>query len=67
MEHLKKLIPLREYCRTNAWPRLPQWQHWIYSRNTIAQQCVKKIACRYMIDMEAFQNYLKSATLDENI
>ena len=65
MDNLSNLMPLREYCRRNRWPRLPQWQHWIYTRKAIAQKCVKKISCRYMIDLEAFQNFVNNATLDD--
>jgi hypothetical protein len=65
MEHLKHLIPLREYCKQNKWPRLPQWQHWIYSRNGIAQACIKKVGKRYLIDTKAFDEFLKKASLDE--
>lgn len=60
------LVPLREYCRTNTWPRLPQWHHWIYTRHQVAQSCVKKIGGRYMIDLAAFQDYIQRATFDGN-
>lgn len=65
MQQLKDLISLRDYCRQNKWPRLPQWNHWITSRNPIATQCLKKIGGRYIIDLEAFQNYIKNASLDK--
>lgn len=65
MQQLKNLISLRIYCKQNEWPRLPQWQHWIYSRKPIAQACIKKVGGRYLIDLEAFQNYVKNATLEE--
>ncbi len=64
MQQLKNLISLRTYCRTNDWPRLPQWQHWITARRPVAVQCVKKIGGRYLIDLDAFQKYIKNATLD---
>ena len=65
MEILKNYIPLREYCRQNSWPRLPQWHHWIYSQNPIALKCIKKIGGRYMLDMQALQSYIVHATLKE--
>lgn len=65
MEILKNLIPLRDYCRQNPWPRLAQWHHWIYSRNPIALKCVKKIGGRYMLDLQALQIYITHATLEE--
>lgn len=65
MGQCQNLIPLREYCRNHNWPRLPQWQHWIYTRNAIAMSCIKKIGSRYLIDLEAFQSYVKNATIDE--
>lgn len=65
MDIVKSLIPLREYCRKNPWPRLTQWNHWIYTRAPIAEKCVKKIGGRYLIDINAFQSYLSCATLEE--
>lgn len=65
MQHLKYLISLRSYCRQNDWPRLPQWHHWIYTRKPIAVECVKKIGGRYMLDLDAFHNYIKNASIDE--
>jgi hypothetical protein len=65
MDQLKNLIPLWDYCKQNKWPRLPQWQHWIYSRNDVARACIKKIGKRYLIDLAAWKNYIKNATLDE--
>lgn len=65
MEHIKNLVCLRDYCRNNEWPRLPQWQHWITSRKPIALKCVKKVGGRYMIDIMAFQRYLLNASIDE--
>lgn len=65
METIEKLIPLREYCRKNPWPRLPQWHHWIYKKQPVALKCVKRIGGRYMIDLAAFEDYIKRATLDE--
>ncbi|MCB1181745.1 MAG: hypothetical protein KDK55_06990 [Chlamydiia bacterium] len=65
MQVLKNLVPLREYCRRNEWPRLPQWHHWIYSKAPIAKKCVKKIGGRYLIDLEAFQKCIENATLEE--
>ncbi len=64
MEGYEHLIELREYCRKNKWPRLPQWQHWIYSKNKIAVECVKKIGGKYFINIEAFKNHIENATLD---
>lgn len=61
------LIPLRVHCRRNQnkWPRLSQWHHWIYSKHPIAKACVKKIGGRYLIDLEAFNTYVKNASLQE--
>lgn len=67
MEALKNLISLRDYCRQHAWPRLPQWQHWINSRKPIAHACVKKVGGRYMLDLSAFNNYIKNASLEETL
>ena len=64
MECVKSLISLRTYCRENPWPRLPQWQHWITTRKPIAIQCIKKIGGRYMVDLKAFQEYVKNASID---
>lgn len=65
MDCIKMLIPLREYCRQNEWPRLPQWHHWIYRKHPLAVKCVKKIGGRYMIDQKAFAKYISEATLGE--
>ena len=65
MEVLENLVPLREFCRENRWPRLPQWHHWIYNNAAIAKSCVKKIGGRYMIDVKALECYIMSATLQE--
>lgn len=65
MQHIKNLISLREYCRQHDWPRLPQWQHWIYARKPIALQCIKKLGSRYFIDLNAFENHIKNASLEE--
>ncbi len=65
MKQLENLIELREYCRQNKWPRLPQWQHFIYSRKPIAIACIKKVAGRYLIDLEAFQRFIANASIDE--
>lgn len=65
MEILSNLIPLRDYCRQNSWPRLAQWNHWIYSRNPIAMKCVKKIGGRYMLDLQALRMYVDQATLQQ--
>lgn len=67
MIQIENLIPLRKYCRQNKWPTLPQLNHWISERKPIAVQCVKKIGNRYFIDLQAFQDYIKNATLDEPI
>lgn len=63
-QQIEKLIELREYCRTHKWPRLAQWQHWIYSRNPIALACVKKVGGRYIINLEAFNDHVQSATIE---
>lgn len=63
MEILHNLVPLRDFRRQNSWPRLAQWNHWIYSRNPIAMKCLKKIGGRYMIDLQAFRSYVDQATL----
>ena len=65
MECIKYLIPLRDYCRQNEWPRLPQWHHWIYGKHPVALRCVKKIGGRYMIDRKAFEEYVARATIEE--
>lgn len=65
MKVLQSLVPLREYCRQNQWPRLPQWHHWIYRKHPVARQCVKKIGGRYLIDLSALEQYISKATLDE--
>lgn len=65
MEIFKNFISLRDYCRQNPWPRLAQWHHWIYSRNSIALKCVKRIGGRYMLDLHALQTYISCATLEE--
>lgn len=65
MQQLKNLISLREYCRQHAWPRLPQWNHWITAKNPVAKACVKKIGGRYLIDLAAFESFVKNATLEE--
>lgn len=64
MEHIKNLIPLREYCRQHAWPRLPQWNYWITGRKPVALACIKKIGGRYMLDQKAFENFIKETSLD---
>lgn len=63
---MANLIPLRDYCKNNKWPRLPQWHHWIYSRNKVALTCIKKIGNRYLIDLQAWEAYQNNATLDES-
>lgn len=65
MEILKDLVSLREYCRQNKWPRLPQWHHWIYARKPVAVKCIKKIGGRYMLDLAAFQQFISKASIDE--
>lgn len=65
MQQLKNLITLRQYCEENDWPRLPQWQHWIYTKKPIAVRCIKKIGGRYLVDIKAWQEYVANATLDE--
>jgi hypothetical protein len=66
MQIHKNLIPLREYCRQNSWPRLSQWHHWIYTQSPVAQKCIKKIGGRYLVDVFAFESYIKNATLSEH-
>lgn len=66
MQGIQDLVPLREYCRHHSWPRITQWHHWIYSKAPIAQQCVKRIGGRYLVDLEAFRLYVKQATLEES-
>lgn len=65
MNPTENLVLLRDHCRQSKWPRLPQWHHWIYSRHPIAQSCIKKIGGRYLIDTQAFKNYVQTASLDE--
>ena len=50
MQTLETIVPLRDYCRSHKWPRLPQWHHWIYVEAPVAKACVKKIGGRYLID-----------------
>lgn len=64
MKELKNLVELREYCRQNKWPRLPQWQHWIYTKKPIAIECVKKVGGRYLIDLDALRSHIENATID---
>lgn len=64
MQITQDLVPLREFCRHNKWPRLPQWNHWITTRNTVAKKCVKKIGGRYLVDVQEFQKLLKNASLE---
>ena len=64
MKILQNLVSLRDYCRHHPWPRLAQWNHWIYSRNPIALTCIKKIGGRYMLDLQALQSYIDRATLE---
>lgn len=66
MESIKNLLSLPDYCKKFEWPRKPQWFHWVYSRHPIAKACVKKLGNRYMIDLEAFEKYVKNATLDDD-
>lgn len=63
MQILENFVPLREFCRQNKWPRLSQWHHWIYSRAPVAEQCIKRIGGRYLVDVKAFHEYISSATL----
>ena len=65
MQILETIVPLRDYCRSHKWPRLPQWHHWIYAEAPIAKACVKKIGGRYLVDTSAFQKYIQNATLVE--
>ncbi len=65
MQILETIIPLRDYCRSHKWPRLPQWHHWIYAGAPVAKACIKKVGGRYLVDLSAFQKYVESATLVE--
>jgi hypothetical protein len=65
MQNIKNLISLRDYCRQNKWPRLPQWQGWITSKKPIAVECIKKIGGRYMVDLDKFQKHIENATLED--
>lgn len=65
MRILETIVPLRDYCRAHGWPRLPQWQHWIYAKAPVAKACVKKVGGRYLIDLAAFQKYVEGASLEE--
>lgn len=64
LEKFNDLIPLREFCRNNDWPRLPQWQHWITRRHPIAIHCIKKIGNRYLVNVKALEEYLSKVTID---
>lgn len=61
----KTLVPLRDHCRKTNWPRLSQWHHWIYSENPVAKACIKKIGGRYLVDVEALEDYISKASLHE--
>lgn len=65
MKQIENFIELREYCRQKKWPRLAQWQHWITARKPIAIECVKKVAGRYVIDLEAFQRHITNSSIDK--
>lgn len=62
LEELRNLIPLRDFCRQNPWPRLPQWNNWIYSDHPIAVKCVKRVGGRYYVALDLFREYIKNAT-----
>ena len=62
---MKNLIPLRDYCRENEWPRIAQWNHWIFAKKPIAIKCIKKVGGRYLLDIEALKNYIKNSSLEE--
>lgn len=62
-EMMNNLIPLREFCRKNKWPRLPQWEQWINESKPIAQMCVKKIGGLYLVDLKAFEKYIEDSDL----
>ncbi len=65
MEVLNDLWPIRDFCRKRAWPRLTQCNHWIYTKHPIARRCIVKIGGRYLINVKAFEEYVRSATLEE--
>ena len=65
MQITETIVPLRDYCRSHKWPRLPQWHHWIYAEAPVAKACVKKIGGRYLVDLSAFQKYIEVASLEE--
>ncbi len=64
MKELATVIPLRDYCRQNDWPRLPQWNNWIYTRAPIALACIRRVGARYFVDVEALAEFVKNATLE---
>lgn len=64
MEFIANLVPLRDYCRKNSWPRLPQWNYWIQNKHPIAKACVKKIGSRYLIDTQALEKHIQNASID---
>lgn len=66
MDIQDNLIPLRDYCRKREWPRLSQWNHYIYNKSPIALACIKKIGGRYMVNLNALQKYIDNASLEES-
>jgi len=65
MEKIKNIVSLPDYCTRYDWPTKHQWLHWIYSKNPIAQQCVKRISNRYFINLSALETYIDQATLSD--
>ena len=37
---------------------------WIYTKSDIADRCVKKLGGRYIIDLDAFEEYLSEIGLE---
>lgn len=59
-----RYIPLRKHCKEVSWPTLGQWNWWIYTKNDVASQCIKKLGGRYIIDLDAFEKYLAETGLE---
>jgi hypothetical protein len=55
---LSRYMPIRDFCRASAWPKLTQINHWIYSNHEIARKCIKKVGARYIIDTQKFEQYV---------
>lgn len=64
MNELCNMQPLREYCRQKKYPKLSQWNHWIFSRHPIALKCIKKLGGRYLVNLDAWSEVVRNATIN---